>query len=427
MNPFEVSIGLAQALTIGAALAVPTAAQFSPATITKYGSGCTTSQLKVLDATADLPAIGIPSMCLQLNNAVPSGSAALILATSRVIPPLLLPSTPNCYLHVVPVVTVALLANASGIAGLCFANVINPGLTGVVFHSQWAILDPGANPLGLVSSNGVEHAVGWGPVTILNVAPLNPGRDELITILGTGFDSKADNNYVRAIDARGGITLMRPLTINVIPGNQQVLTARVVDVPTLPDTAIVEVWRGLGKTFQLPATLNLSASLDGWSNVSQVGPGGTGPKLPCLTCTGPFKPKPDPDPKPDDKVRTFKFTSYPKLCAATVLNPWWPGNTGSYPKDTVITVSVSSSIADCVTTAPQFSLYASVKVNPSPLAASAIIASLAQSLQAQIVKDPLKIYEIKCQWGGGGTMTFAPYKANCNFKGFSGTITVVRP
>ena len=89
---------------------------------------------------------------LALGTALPAGTPAALLvgAAPQAVP---LPNAPGNFLYVVPVVTVGMaVANGQLAISLSSPTALGPGAA----FAQWALLDPPANGLGIVSSRGVQ-------------------------------------------------------------------------------------------------------------------------------------------------------------------------------------------------------------------------------------------------------------------------------
>ncbi len=67
---------------------------------------------------------------------------------------------PGCYVHTSTDLTSLVVLDPNGAATFPFAIPNNPALTGFTWHNQVAALAPGANPLGILLSNGGTAIVG---------------------------------------------------------------------------------------------------------------------------------------------------------------------------------------------------------------------------------------------------------------------------
>ncbi|MEC9048344.1 MAG: hypothetical protein VYA51_10050 [Planctomycetota bacterium] len=127
---------------------------------------CTTQPLfPTPSASADaLPVLGT-TYNIDCVDAAPSGLAVLVSGYSDtfgggVALPAQLPNAPGCELLVSPDVLLPATTTAAGSASLGFAVPGNSALAGVALFHQWAVLDAGANQLGLIVTNGVNVTLG---------------------------------------------------------------------------------------------------------------------------------------------------------------------------------------------------------------------------------------------------------------------------
>lgn len=120
-----------------------------PATVGSYG-------------TAGQPSVGtlqsfdVMWRCEQrfgVDTQLPAGTPA-VYALGLQQQSLPLPGAPGNFLRVVTLGTVFLLADAQGDVTASFP--LSPNLYGVTIHAQFALLDPGANALGVVTSAGFD-------------------------------------------------------------------------------------------------------------------------------------------------------------------------------------------------------------------------------------------------------------------------------
>jgi hypothetical protein len=137
----------------------------NPADHAPFGSGCAGSAgVPRLDAES-LPWIG-SALTLRLSNLPPQMPAALNLGFSNSawgalsLPfPLTGIGMPGCWLLVSPDVLCS-IPGTSGTTTFRIQIPFDPSLVWVSFHNQAIVLDPGANPLGLTTSNGGTSRIG---------------------------------------------------------------------------------------------------------------------------------------------------------------------------------------------------------------------------------------------------------------------------
>ena len=60
----------------------------------------------------------------------------------------------------IPFALAAASTDAAGVGRMPVALPTQAGLVGITFFTQWLVLEPGANPLGLVTSAGAACRVG---------------------------------------------------------------------------------------------------------------------------------------------------------------------------------------------------------------------------------------------------------------------------
>ncbi|MHC5066300.1 MAG: hypothetical protein ACYTG5_20265, partial [Planctomycetota bacterium] len=136
-------------------------------TFSSFGSGCAgtagTPQL-IADSTARL----CRSLDLEISSNLPSGLGAILLGFDptqfKGIP---LPASldgigaTGCEMLVPPKRVFATFVDAAGIASVSIPVPNNPSVLGLPVYAQWALLDPAANPLGVVVSNGIRTELRW--------------------------------------------------------------------------------------------------------------------------------------------------------------------------------------------------------------------------------------------------------------------------
>ncbi|MGK0303113.1 MAG: hypothetical protein ACI89X_004001, partial [Planctomycetota bacterium] len=113
----------------------------------------------VLDADA-LPLIGT-TYNLTLTDAVPSSLAVLVSGLSNTGPVgVPLPGAPGCDIYATPTALDQVMISATGTATSPITIPNSTVFTGIIVYHQWAILDVGANQLGIVMSDAGIATVG---------------------------------------------------------------------------------------------------------------------------------------------------------------------------------------------------------------------------------------------------------------------------
>ena len=138
-----------------------------PATVTPFGSACA--------GPAGTPLLGTQGLTLPwigytftLRAASVSAFALLLFGWSNTasgsitLPYSLAPhGAPGCSVLVSPDAVFGVVAGAGSAATSAVALPFAPSLVGMQFFNQAVSFDPGANPLGLTTSNGLRSTIGW--------------------------------------------------------------------------------------------------------------------------------------------------------------------------------------------------------------------------------------------------------------------------
>lgn len=136
-------------------------------TFSSFGSGCAGTA-----GTPQLVADSLARLCLtldlEISGNLPSGVGAILLGFDPTqylgIP---LPASlagigaAGCEMLVPPKRVFAAAVDAAGIASISISVPDNPSVIGLEIYAQWALLDPAANPLGVVVSNGIKTELRW--------------------------------------------------------------------------------------------------------------------------------------------------------------------------------------------------------------------------------------------------------------------------
>ena len=138
----------------------------TPAEFTTFGTGCRGSNGQTPQLSGTAPKLG-QSLTVSLARARPSTPVTLFFGGSKTTwnqQSLPLDLTPfgaaGCALLVAPSVGVNLTSSSRGAASLTVPVPNDSKLHGAEFHNQWIVLDPGANTLGIVTSNGGSATIG---------------------------------------------------------------------------------------------------------------------------------------------------------------------------------------------------------------------------------------------------------------------------
>jgi hypothetical protein len=118
-------------------------------------------------ADPSVPAVGSPfAVVIDRGPASASAWVAFGLQDQRLGGALSLPfdlgvlGAPGCQVHVDLLALAAASTDAAGVGRMPVALPTQAGLVGITFFTQWLVLEPGANPLGLVTSAGAACRVG---------------------------------------------------------------------------------------------------------------------------------------------------------------------------------------------------------------------------------------------------------------------------
>ncbi|MCB9891402.1 MAG: hypothetical protein H6833_07135 [Planctomycetes bacterium] len=130
-----------------------------PATAVPYGAGCqgSAAQQPIL-AARSAPWLG-ESFDLVVTQMPMTSAATLLMGTGRIALPLDGVGMPGCTLLTVPLVNTA-MNGSSGSASLTFLVPVFPGLIGAIVDAQSAVLAAGANPLNVITTQGLEMTTG---------------------------------------------------------------------------------------------------------------------------------------------------------------------------------------------------------------------------------------------------------------------------
>ncbi len=133
-----------------------------PGKVERFDSGCDGS----LGRRMRLEVRGRPilgeSLVLAVRAAPFTAPGVVTLGVSRSSSPLQSIGMPGCIDLVSELVAVAVATDSTGRGGLGLAVPDNSGLVGFALQTQWFVVDPPANSLGVVASGGLEARIGGG-------------------------------------------------------------------------------------------------------------------------------------------------------------------------------------------------------------------------------------------------------------------------
>lgn len=139
--------------------------EYAAGSATAFGSSCGSSSYLPYHVVGGLQEVG-NQMLFDAPNLQPNAIAVLALGLSKTwsngapLPtPLHAIGMPGCNLYVDPIRTMAVAATPSGLARVG-ASFYPPALLGAHIYSQFFVLVPGANALGILSTNAVDVLMG---------------------------------------------------------------------------------------------------------------------------------------------------------------------------------------------------------------------------------------------------------------------------
>ncbi|MEZ5963495.1 MAG: hypothetical protein R3F56_06585 [Planctomycetota bacterium] len=123
--------------------------------VVAYGSACRGSALRLADVGwQGRPVPGNDTFALTVGNARANTPVAMMVGAAATSIPLDVFGMPTCVAWTQPLVSIAAATTAIGAAQVPFAIPADPALAGAALFVQWLIVDPGANVVSLVVSNG---------------------------------------------------------------------------------------------------------------------------------------------------------------------------------------------------------------------------------------------------------------------------------
>ena len=125
-----------------------------------YGHGCPAADSRLPRIGSSGRAVLGSNYAIELRSAPPSTLGLLRVGLNRASIDLDFLGMPGCFMLTDYLIDLPAATDGSGRAAQRLSMPNNPPLLGVEFTFQWTLLAPGANPLGLVTSDGGEIEVG---------------------------------------------------------------------------------------------------------------------------------------------------------------------------------------------------------------------------------------------------------------------------
>jgi hypothetical protein len=121
-----------------------------------YGAGCTGTNGVPVCTTVSVPCLPNPDFRVRVHRAAGNSLAIMVIGFSSVTTPLA--GAPGCsLLNGLEFGTFGFaITDPTGDASLAFPLLNMPAVDGLSFFTQWAVLDPSANSLGIVVSDGQQ-------------------------------------------------------------------------------------------------------------------------------------------------------------------------------------------------------------------------------------------------------------------------------
>jgi hypothetical protein len=144
----------------GQQFTVPTGVPLWPVGTRSFGLACPGTQGAPRNVPQNAATLGTTWQAA-ITDIPPQSLVVALLSLGQHVPPLPLDflGAPGCFQHVPADATVFLLAGAASAPyGLSIPNAV--AYLGLPIHTQGAVFDPAANPLGLVTTNGLRVTVG---------------------------------------------------------------------------------------------------------------------------------------------------------------------------------------------------------------------------------------------------------------------------
>jgi len=132
---------------------------FTKGSAISFGTACAGSAGSPQHKLVGTPELGQPIQ-FQLTGAPKGATTGLYIGLTQTNIGLGLIGAPGCTLYSNIAMTVPMQSNASGVASLSYTLPNDPSVVGAKTFTQFGIIDPGANQLGLTMTNGVETTYG---------------------------------------------------------------------------------------------------------------------------------------------------------------------------------------------------------------------------------------------------------------------------
>ncbi|MFY9341718.1 MAG: serine hydrolase [Planctomycetota bacterium] len=133
--------------------------QHVPGAVSTFGVACGGTVAPLTFGVSGTPEVGA-AMTFQLGNAPPNHIALTVLGVQQTSVPLAGLGAPGCWLYTNPLTSVVAVTGSSGSASMSWTVPPVPAAIGLVVTAQGVVVQPTANPLGLVTTRGVNVLVG---------------------------------------------------------------------------------------------------------------------------------------------------------------------------------------------------------------------------------------------------------------------------
>ncbi len=131
-----------------------------PGSVATFGVACgSTAVMPLQFSVAGTPEVG-EDITFNLTSAPSNRIAITAIGVQQVAVPLAGVGAPGCWLYTDPAISLVAVTNALGAASMPWSVPAVPAAIGLTLTTQGAVLDPGANALGLRTTRGVNITLG---------------------------------------------------------------------------------------------------------------------------------------------------------------------------------------------------------------------------------------------------------------------------